>query len=142
MDCQTTHDNLIFYLDNELPAEKHNRIEQHLRNCEDCREFLSFLKMEMQVISEEKNPEVSPYFYTRLSAKLQDHAEYQPANPWLRIVQPAFFSILLLLAIYGGLQIGTYTSSGTNQLPAANTSILLMNDFEAEPIESFILGQL
>jgi mycothiol system anti-sigma-R factor len=30
-------DNLDAYLDNELPAEEHNRVREHLAHCPECR---------------------------------------------------------------------------------------------------------
>jgi hypothetical protein len=56
------------------------------------------------------------------------------------LLQPAFFLIVLALGIYGGLKIGGNASSPNLNRPA--TSIQLLNDFEAEPIESFLLDKL
>ncbi len=135
------HKDLIFYLDNELSVEKRTAVEKHLEECADCRSFLAFLKEGMQVIDKEKNQEASPYFYTRLSARLDEKTERQAQSQWIRLAQPAFFSLMLIAGIYGGLKLGGNASSPkVNQ--QATSSVQMLNDFAAEPIESFLLDEL
>lgn len=135
------HKDLIFYIDNELSVEKRTAVEKHLEECADCRSFLAFLKEGIQIIEKEKNPEVSPFFYTRLSARLDEKQVYQTQSQWARLAQPAFFSLILLAGIYGGLKLGSNASS-----PAVNqqisSGVQMLNDFAAEPIESFLLDEL
>lgn len=141
MKTKCIHKDLIFYLDNELSEEKRTAVEKHLEECADCRCFLAFIKEEMQIIEKEKNREASPFFYTRLSARLDERPELMPQGLWVRLAQPAFFSLMLIAGIYGGLRLGSNASSGIiNQHPTS--TIQLMNDFEAEPIESFLLDEL
>jgi len=135
------HNDLIFYLDNELSVEKRTDVEKHLEECADCRGFLAFLKEGIQIIDVEKNPEVSPFFYTRLSARLDEKSERQTQSQWVRLAQPAFFSLVLLAGIYGGLKFGSNASSSeVNQ--QGTTTVQMLNDFAAEPIESFLLDEL
>jgi anti-sigma factor RsiW len=141
MKTKCIHNDLIFYLDNELPEEKRTAVEKHLEECADCHGFLAFLKEEMQIIEVEKNPVVSPYFFTRLSARLVKRPEFKPQSWWVQFAQPAFFSMMLIVGIYGGLRLGSNASQGTIN-PESNITIQLMNDFESEPIESFLLDEL
>jgi len=141
MKTKCIHKDLIFYLDNELSVEKRTAVEKHLEECADCRSFLAFLKEGMQVIEKEKNQEASPYFYTRLSARLDEKTERQAQSQWIRLAQPAFFSLMLIAGIYGGLKLGGNASSPkVNQ--QATSSVQMLNDFAAEPIESFLLDEL
>lgn len=135
------HKDLIFYLDNELSVEKSIAVEKHLEECAECRNFFVFLQENMQVIENEKNPASSPFFYTRLSARLDQKPEYRLLGQLSRLLQPAFFSLILVLGIYGGLKIGTNASS-PKLVQQAPSSIQMLNDFEAEPIESFLLDVL
>ena len=135
------HKNLIFYIDNELSVEKRTAVEKHLEQCAHCRSFLAFLQDGMQIIEKEKNQEVSPFFYTRLSTRLEEKPEYQTKSQWVRLAQPAFFSLILVLGIYGGLRLGSNASSPKVNQPATS-NIQMLNDFEAEPIESFLLDKL
>jgi predicted anti-sigma-YlaC factor YlaD len=135
------HKDLIFYLDNELSVEKRNAVEKHLEECADCRSFLVFLQEGMQIIEKEKNPEVTPFFYTRLSAQLYETSKHPIQSQWVRLAQPAFFSLLLVIGIYGGLKLGSNASS-PKVYQQATTSAQMLNDFATEPIESFLLDEL
>lgn len=141
MNCKTIHPDLIFYLGNELPEERRIVVQEHLNECADCMKFYEFLKFQMQLISQEKNPEVSPFFYTRLSARIDNNPKIASGKSWTGILQPAFFSIILLIGIYGGLKLGDNASTSARQQDTTN-SIPLLDDFEAEPIESFLLEKL
>lgn len=141
MKTKCIHKDLIFYLDNELSEEKRSVVEKHLEECADCRSFLAFLQNEMLVIEKEKNPESSPFFFTRLSARLDERPQFKLQGLWVRFAQPAFFSAMLIAGIYGGLRLGSNASSGMIN-PEPTSTIQLMNDFEAEPIESFLLDEL
>jgi anti-sigma factor RsiW len=141
MKHEQIHKDLIFYLDNELSDKKRKAVEEHLAECADCQSFLAFLKEEMHIIEKEKNPEASPYFFTRLSARLDERPEFKSQGLWVRLAQPAFFSILLIAGIYGGLRLGSNASTGIIN-PNMTGTVQLMNDFAAEPIESFLLDEL
>ena len=141
MQCKDIHKNLLFYQDNELEAGLKASIEKHLEECADCRGFSAFLKEEMQIIDREKNQEVSPFFFTRLSSRLDEKPDFRQQSLWNRVAQPAFFTLVLVAAIYGGLRLGSDASSGRINQPATS-SFQLVNDFEAEPIESFLLNEL
>jgi len=132
---------LIFYLDNELSVEKRTAVEKHLEECADCRSFLAFLKDGMQLIEHEKNPEASPFFYTRLSARLDQKTQQRTQSQWVRLVQPAFFSLMLVAGIFGGLKIGSNASS-PKVYQQTKSSVQMLNDFATEPIESFLLDEL
>jgi anti-sigma factor RsiW len=141
MKHKSIHKDLIFYLDNELSDEKRTAVEKHLEECADCRSFLAFLQEEIQIIEKEKKPEVSPFFFTRLSARLEENPNRQQHSQWVRLAQPAFFSIILVLGIFGGLRLGNNASSPKLNQPVTS-SIQMLNDFADEPIESFLLDKL
>ena len=138
MNCKKIHTDLIFYLGHELSPEKMEAIGRHLETCADCREFAKMLQSQLEIIDKEKCPEVSPYFYTRVMAKLDvNPTESKSLLPiW---VQALAFSVLLIAAVTAGIYMGNQ-SSGINIQPTEN-NWLLMNDFESEPIESFLLDQ-
>lgn len=141
MKCSNIHNELIFYLDHQLSDDKMESISRHLEECAGCRGFLELLKEQMQLIEAEKRPEVSPYFFTRLTARLDENREVtMPESFWKKWLQPAFFTVLLLAGIAGGILLG-YQASVPVSTPQGYHDLLLMNDFEAEPIESFLLDQ-
>lgn len=141
MNCRSIQKELIFYLDNELLAERTSIVEHHLKNCACCRDYLTFVQSELHLIIEEKNQELTPFFYTRLSVRLEEGEKYQTDRSWSRILQPALFTLLLIIGIYGGIQIGNDASS-TIIDQNAQSAMQLFDDFESEPIESFLLDIL
>ena len=138
MNCKQIHNNLIFYLGHELSDEKMEAIGRHINTCADCRQFAEMMKQQLQLIDDEKKPEVSPYFYTRLSTRFDENYKSAPAfiPVWM---QTAAFTILLAASIAGGIYLGTHTSAPA--VNSAENNLLLMNDFETEPIETFLLNQ-
>jgi predicted anti-sigma-YlaC factor YlaD len=141
MKCRSIQNELIFYLDNELVAERTRIVEQHLNNCACCRDYLTFLQSELHLIIEEKNQELTPFFYTRLSVRLEEGAKIRTQRSWIRLLQPALFTLLLILGIYGGIQIGNDASS-TIIDQNVQSAMQIFDDFESEPIESFLLDIL
>jgi len=141
MKCKQVHNDLIFYLDNELPAERRRMVEEHLASCTDCREFFHILQGSMEQIQAEKNPEASPFFYTRLSAKLNQVESPEPRGWAVRLVQPALFGVLLLAGIYSGIWFGSHTGTGISVSVSENSLMPTFNDFEAETIESFLISE-
>lgn len=141
MECRNIQKELIFYLDHDLPEEKMAIIGKHLDGCPRCSGFLKELEKSMGIIEAERKPEVSPYFFTRLSARLDEGPKLQEQTAWTRVLQPAFFTLLLMAAIYGGLRVGYYASRPVVQ-PQQTNVIPGMDDFGDEPIESFLLDQL
>lgn len=141
MKCRNIQKELIFYLDRELPEERMKSIARHLEECQECCGYLDELKKDLEIIDAERNPEVSPYFFTRLSARLDEQPEAQNRNVWARVVQPAFFSLLLIAAVYGGFRLGYQASAPVVQHPDAKV-LPFVDDFADEPIESFLLDQL
>ena len=67
------------------------------RNLIDSEVMIGSLKSAgFKIIDVEKNPEASPFFYTRLSARLDEKSERHTQSQWVRLAQPAFFSLLLV----------------------------------------------
>jgi predicted anti-sigma-YlaC factor YlaD len=141
MKCRNIQKDLIFYSDKELLVDRNTTVRNHLENCVSCRGYLAFLESELSIISEEKNKETTPFFYTRLSARLEVDRESGTHRSWSWLLQPALFTLVLLLGIYGGIQIGENASSTIKNLNA-QSAIQIFKDFESEPIELFLLDIL
>lgn len=138
MNCKKIHTDLIFYLGRELSDEKMEAIGRHLETCDDCRQFAEMLKNQLELIDQEKRPEVSPYFFTRLSAKLGENPAV--TNTILPVwAQAIAFSVLLAVAISGGIYLGNQPFGVKPRVTESNW--LMINDFESEPIETFLLNQ-
>jgi len=142
MKCKTIHKKLVFFLEAELPVQEMNDIKNHLENCQDCKAFADYLQNTLEIIEEEKQFEVNPYFYTRVKAGLENKETAarltgQPAL--IKILQPVFFSILLLIGIYGGFRIAEPVHTASPQNLAELEMIPYLNEMDSEPIEAFLM---
>jgi anti-sigma factor RsiW len=143
MKCKTVHSKLIFFLDEELPAKEMQAIQKHLAACSNCALFAKDMKKTLSILETEKTPEINPFFYTRVKAKMENQEVEEVLNrrPVLvRVLQPVAFSIILLIGIYAGIKLGT-TGSGSkvNTVLAEQDMIPYWNELDAEPIESFLM---
>ena len=95
MKCKTIHKNLIFYLEGELSANENAKIKLHLAECAECSAFAAELGKSLEILDSEKSPEVNPFFYTRVKARLESQSNKEKVPFWqpimVKIVQPAFF---------------------------------------------------
>ena len=116
----------------------------HLSACTDCSDFAKEMRRTLGVLEAEKSPEVNPFFYTRLKAKMEQGAESsgkvsgRPAL--LRIIQPAMFSLLLLAGIFSGIKIGQEVQDQFYASTSAEEQVIpYLNEMDAEPIEAFLM---
>jgi hypothetical protein len=84
------------------------RMTEHLRGCPVCASKLDDMRKTMALLDEWKAPEPSPYFDTRLQARLREEAA-KPAAGWLHWLRsPALaVSLALIMMIAGGVRIFT-----------------------------------
>ncbi len=73
------------------------QVEEHLRSCTECASKLEEFRQTMALLDEWQAPEPSPYFDTRLHARLREEAA-RPSWGWLQWVRkPALVGALALL---------------------------------------------
>jgi len=144
MKCSTLHKNIIFFLEKELPAEEMEQMQKHFEVCPECKAFAEDLKKTLGIIKDEKSPAVNPFFYTRLKARMESQLEKEPISFWrpvmVKVIQPAFFSILLIAGIYGGYKIATpVQTTMVSTVYADNEIIPYLNEMQSEPLEDFLM---
>jgi anti-sigma factor RsiW len=78
-------------------------INDHLRSCGHCAGMLAEFRKTMALLDEWQAPEPSPYFDTRLKARLREEAAQQPVRwlAWLR--RPALAASLAAMVVVGGV---------------------------------------
>ena len=76
-------------------------INDHLRTCSGCAGTLEEFRKTMALLDEWQAPEPSPYFDTRLTARLREEAAKQPSGwlVWLR--RPALAASLAVVLVAG-----------------------------------------
>jgi predicted anti-sigma-YlaC factor YlaD len=144
MKCKTLHTKIIFFTEGSLPAREMEKIKIHLENCSDCAAFYNEMKKTLAVIENEKTPQLNPFFYTRVKARLENQVENVAVtrqNPVLvRILQPALFSLLLLAGIYAGVKIGQPAKiNSDSSVYTENEIVPYLNEMETEAIENFLM---
>lgn len=129
---------LIFYLEKSLTSEEIKLIEEHLDKCKECKYYLTRLKEDLAVLQEEKAGAADPHYYTRLKARIE--AANRPVNRYRAWLQPAIFSLLLMIATTGGVILGRHFSPA-HQVQAITSELLFFDGVKEEPIEQFLLTQ-
>jgi hypothetical protein len=79
-------------------------VNDHLRACSACTETLAEFRKTMALLDEWQAPEPSPYFDTRLRARLREEAAKQPAGWWAWVRRPAM-AVSLAVVMVAGLSI-------------------------------------
>ncbi|HDR52047.1 MAG TPA: zf-HC2 domain-containing protein [Mariniphaga anaerophila] len=144
MKCKTLHKKLIFFLEDDLPENEAIEMKAHLAECESCAAFAEDMQKTLGIIQIEKSPEVNPFFYTRLKARMENEKVQEKQRVgfpvWEKVLQPAFFSLLLLAGIYTGIKIGQPATAKTSHSIFAETELVpFLNEMQTEPIETFLM---
>src|SRR5581483_12078643 len=78
------------------------RVEEHLRGCPECAQKLTEFRQTMSLLDEWQAPEPSPYFDTRLRARLREEAEAKHPSRWLAWVRrPAIAASVATMLVVG-----------------------------------------
>jgi len=81
-------------------------VEKHIASCNDCAAHLRDLQKTMALLDEWQAPEPSPYFDTRLRARLREEMA-RPAAGWVSWMRrPAWAMFLAAVVFAGALAIG------------------------------------
>jgi predicted anti-sigma-YlaC factor YlaD len=139
MNCKVCHGKLIPYLEGTLPDTLKEGMETHLRECPDCAGFARYLEESLRVISLEKEAEPRPFLFTRIKAKMGAAVASPVRSSWSIRLQPALFSLLLVMAIFMGVKMGDYFSAPRkSDFISANVEIH-MNEMPSEKLEMFLM---
>jgi predicted anti-sigma-YlaC factor YlaD len=80
-------------------------MNEHLRGCADCASELAAMRQTMTLLDEWQAPEPSPYFDTRLAARMREERAKPARSAWLSWFRaPALAGALaLILMVAGGI---------------------------------------
>ena len=96
-------------------------VEQHIASCNACAAHLRDLQKTMAMLDEWQAPEPSPYFDTRLKARLREEMA-RPAPGWLSwLRRPAWAMSLAAVIFAGALVVGIGNKSYFSQTEAIAT---------------------
>ena len=91
-DCKTCHTHLPDLLLDSEYAAAHPEIAGHMDTCTPCREEFNELRATYALLDEFRAPEPSPFFDTRLHARLREEVAAQPEGMWERMRSFLLFS--------------------------------------------------
>jgi hypothetical protein len=137
------------------PASAPAKVHAHVDGCECCRRQLDELRATMGLLDHWEAPEPSPYFLTRLEARLREERAAEPRG-WLKgglarlragfaygpstHVRPlAAMAFSLLLLVGGGTYLGV---TEWNPLPAAPEQTAVVHDLQTMDSNAQLLDQL
>jgi predicted anti-sigma-YlaC factor YlaD len=140
-DCKTCRSHLPDLLFEEGFAAAHPELESHMESCAECRTELNELRSTFALLDEFTAPEPSPYFDSKLHARLREAQDTAPEGFIERLRSFVLFSTgrsfrpaltgalgLLLLLGGGGTFVGLYNNHGVT--PAAASSSATVNDLK------------
>ena len=88
MNCQETKKRIPIFLDDELEAEEHQLVADHLRNCADCRAEARKIEETWELLGAVKAIEPDPNYNIRFWRSVDAHRPW-PARVW-HYVQTVF----------------------------------------------------
>lgn len=146
--CKDCHSHLPDLLLDDAYITAHPELKMHLLACAACRAELTELRSTFALLGEWKAPEVSPYFDSKLHARLREAVAAPPEGLWERMrsyflfstgrqVRPALAGALAFVLLIGG---GTFANfyHAANSLPPVSDSAtvndlkILDNNVQAE----------
>ncbi len=103
MKCDLPRELLSGYLDGELDREQKEEVEQHLRECEECRNEIEELKRLDQQVRTSKIEEPSREFFFQLNRRIMQQVKKKPKSSLFRlspILVPVAAAALVLIILF------------------------------------------
>lgn len=113
-------------------------VNDHLRTCATCAATLDEFRKTMALLDEWQAPEPSPYFDTRLQARLREEAARQPVS-WLAWLRRPVFAVSMAIALVAGTTLFV-EHKGPGQLPGPITPGTAVSDLQVLDINHDVLS--
>jgi predicted anti-sigma-YlaC factor YlaD len=144
MKCNNINKDLIFFAEGSLTGTRKEEITRHLSECKTCRDFTRELDLAFKIIEKDREVDVNPFLYSRVSAKIKSGEETENifVTTAVKLLRPVFITLLILSGIFSGFKLGTYYSEKYSYSdPQSQTIAYYLNDFQHESVESILLSE-
>jgi len=128
------------------------KVQAHVDACESCRAELAELRATMSLLDTWKNPEPSPYFMSKLDARMREERATAPAS-WLERLRARFaygppmhvrplaaMALAVVLLVGGGTYLGVTDGEKTPAAPP--TQAFVVHDLQTLDNNAQLLEQL
>jgi hypothetical protein len=135
MNCKDVKNNLVFFLENELPEKQRIEMEIHLKSCPDCSRLLEEFSLLWEGLQQRERIQPSPYFWTRLKQRIIEYEEgRKPVFGWIegliRLTRPAVVVAAMLICIFLGYSLGNFPQQVNGQtVSQVDERTVMMQDF-------------
>jgi hypothetical protein len=109
-------------MDTSMPEAEQREVKKHIASCEACATHLSDLQKTMALLDEWQAPEPSPYFDTRMQARLREEMARPHAARFRWLYRPAWGMSLAAMVFAGALTLGVSSKSYFVELGAIPTN--------------------
>jgi len=132
------------------------KVQAHVAECGDCQDELAELKATMQALDAWKAPEPSPYFLTRLGARMREERKAAPAGwlagaiarlratvaygPGLHVRPLAAVALTVVLLVGGGTYLGVTDWMQPAQPAGQNAAVV--HDLQTLDSNAQVLDQM
>jgi predicted anti-sigma-YlaC factor YlaD len=114
-------------------------VNYHLRTCADCAETLNEFRKTMALLDEWQAPEPSPYFDTRLQARLREEAAKQPVS-WLAWLRRPVIAVSMAVALVAGTTLFIEHKGGNGAGPGPVTPGTAVSDLQVLDVNHDVLS--
>jgi hypothetical protein len=128
------------------------KVKTHVAECESCRKELDELRATMAVMDAWTTPEPSPYFMTRLGARMREERE-APRQSWFQRIRARFaygpqmharplaaMALTVMLLIGGGAYLGVTNIEQPQPKPGVDAAVV--HDLQTIDSNAQVLDQL
>lgn len=118
MNCNGVREQLV---DVAAGAEASADVQKHVDSCSACAETLNELRSTMALLDEWQAPEITPYFDTRLQARLREEQQ-KAATSWLDWFRKPALGLAAALLIAAGVGLFQGGNNPNKTIAAVTTS--------------------
>lgn len=114
-------------------------VNDHLRSCTECAGTLNEFRKTMALLDEWQAPEPSPYFDTRLQARLREEAARQPVS-WLSWLRRPAIAVSMAVALVAGTTLFIEHKGGGGVVPGPVMPGTAVSDLQVLDVNHDVLS--